>query len=495
MKKLSTILLAFVMILFTQCKPEPETSNETNNNGGSKVTVRCSIPLNNGGKTDFTNLMEDGTINWSDGIESLYLCVPGLETTVGAEIVELVGFSEGNHHVIEFSGEVTEGHLEAGKEYDVWYFGNTKQTGGQNYTVNASPQQTSSGSGVYKMVSSTTSCAYPFNKQSGKLEDLGKYHIASAKVKAVQVGDEIRLDLNGTLKSQVAIAVLDLTDITKLKGSAIKGTAFNLNYDKATQKFEFVVTASSSANISITGTPAETSYIVLYPTDGDNSVKLQNNNNAGYYYNFRTGVKANRVYYRAGVDGSAQPLPWTIANYNNHEYVDLGLPSGLKWAKFNVGAKTEEGTGGYYSWAETATKENYSNGNGTTNALDVYNISGNAQYDAATANMGGTWRMPTMSEYEELIRECTMTWETVNEVQGVRATGPNGNSIFIPGLSYMNNADIAGGYLNQCYYWAATSAKTYQADAFIAKNSNGISVEIKGVTGRYLGRQIRAVSE
>ena len=83
---------------------------------------------------------------------------------------------------------------------------------------------------------------------------------------------------------------------------------------------------------------------------------------------------------------------------NGHEYVDLGLPSGLKWATCNVGANTPEEYGNYYAWGEIVPKTDYSDENCATLGKQLSDISGNANYDAATANWGASWRMPTKEE-------------------------------------------------------------------------------------------------
>ena len=72
-------------------------------------------------------------------------------------------------------------------------------------------------------------------------------------------------------------------------------------------------------------------------------------------------------------------------------------------------------------------------------------ISGNSQYDAATANWGGSWRMPKSTELKELIDNCTWTWTTQNGVNGYKVIGTNGNSIFLPAAGlYGSLLDYAG---------------------------------------------------
>lgn len=131
-----------------------------------------------------------------------------------------------------------------------------------------------------------------------------------------------------------------------------------------------------------------------------------------------------------------------------HDYVDLGLPSGTKWATCNVGASTPEEYGNYYAWGETSTKTEYTEENSVTYGQQMSDISGNAQYDAATANWGSTWRIPNRAEVEELIDNCTWTWTTQNGVNGIKVTGTNGNSIFLPAAG-MSNESIG---LACCYY-------------------------------------------
>ena len=139
--------------------------------------------------------------------------------------------------------------------------------------------------------------------------------------------------------------------------------------------------------------------------------------------------------------------------HEGHEYVDLGLS--VKWATCNVGATSPEEYGDYFAWGETSPKEKYTEKNSLTYGIQMSDISGNAQYDAARANWGGDWRMPTDEEMQELIDECTWTWTTQNGVKGHKVTGPNGNSIFLPAAGSRDGSslDDAGG---SGYYWSST---------------------------------------
>ena len=168
------------------------------------------------------------------------------------------------------------------------------------------------------------------------------------------------------------------------------------------------------------------------------------------------------------------------------EYVDLGLPSGLKWAKCNLGASKPSDYGDYYAWGETAPKADYdwatykwmqagqsdwkyitkyTFADGKTGGI-WYDSSGNfigdnlttlrPADDAATQQLGSPWRMPTVDEQEELITKCTWTWTTQDGVNGYQVDGPNGNAIFLPAAGYrsgsaLGSAGSRGFYLSNSH--------------------------------------------
>jgi hypothetical protein len=158
-----------------------------------------------------------------------------------------------------------------------------------------------------------------------------------------------------------------------------------------------------------------------------------------------------------------------VGKHKGHEYVDLGLPSGLKWATCNIGADSPEEYGDYFAWGEVAPKEYYdwsrykygldadqltkycnSSDYGKDGFIDDKTVL-ELKDDAATANWGGKWRMPTLEEQEELRDNCTWTQTLQNGVDGYKVTGPNGNSIFLPFAGYMDGgvlylAGELGGY-------------------------------------------------
>lgn len=178
---------------------------------------------------------------------------------------------------------------------------------------------------------------------------------------------------------------------------------------------------------------------------------------------------------------------------NDHECVDLGLPSGLKWASCNIGASSPEAYGEYFAWGETNTKDYYYFDNYSLLNLSMDDISGNAQYDAATAKWGPTWRMPTKTEQEELLNYCTWSWTTQNEVKGYKVTGPNGNSIFLPaaGYRYQSESGYAG---EKGYYWSSTSYDKDYSSSYNIVFKNDYK-ELNDGGNRFYGRSVRPVAE
>ena len=141
---------------------------------------------------------------------------------------------------------------------------------------------------------------------------------------------------------------------------------------------------------------------------------------------------------------------------NGHEYVDMGLPSGIKWATCNVGADKPDDFGNYYAWGERRTKKIFD--------IDTYSIyfkkkdnsiSGNRSHDVARKKWGATWRIPTMDDFEELDSLCVWTWGMRNGTDGYIVTAANGNSIFLPAAGACVK-DSVYGVREEGYYWSAT---------------------------------------
>ena len=170
--------------------------------------------------------------------------------------------------------------------------------------------------------------------------------------------------------------------------------------------------------------------------------------------------------------------------------MDLGLS--VKWADRNVGASSPSDYGDYFAWGETSTKSAYIEENCVTYEKDFSDIGGKSQYDAARANWGGSWRLPTEAECEELNKKCTWTWTTQGGHNGYKVTGPNGNSIFLPAAGFrLGTSLFSAGEVG--FYWGSTP---YESDTqrayFLYFDSGGHNVDRDY---RHTGLTVRPVSD
>lgn len=197
-----------------------------------------------------------------------------------------------------------------------------------------------------------------------------------------------------------------------------------------------------------------------------------------------------------------------INYYNGHAYVDLGLPSGTLWATCNVGAEVPEGYGDYFAWGETTGKSSYhwltyKYCNGAPTLLTKYchdswygfnGFTDNLtmllpEDDAATANWGSGWRMPTDAEWRELNSITVIkTWQ--NGVWGSLFIGPNGRSLFLPAAGYRDNSDLDNAG-SDGYYWSNLLTNDPGSAHFISLGE--IVASVYHNKNRYYGLSVRAV--
>lgn len=178
------------------------------------------------------------------------------------------------------------------------------------------------------------------------------------------------------------------------------------------------------------------------------------------------------------------------------EVVDLGLPSGLKWRGWNVGASKPEEYGDLFAWGETSPKASYTNSNYKYRSSDIYGDGIGkkgktliAEDDAATVNVGSGWRTPKISEWRELEEKCTWKWTTRGGVNGMQVTGPNGKSIFLPAAGYCGSSMTYRGSWGS--YWSSTYGNDDWAQAFEFRNEETSSALID----RVIGRSVRPVKD
>lgn len=219
-----------------------------------------------------------------------------------------------------------------------------------------------------------------------------------------------------------------------------------------------------------------------------------------------------------------------------HDYVDLGLPSGTLWATCNVGASKPEEYGDYFAWGETWPKKEYSwdtykwmnEGQSSFEQISKYTIKDritqgcwydgsenfigdektvlDSKDDAATANWGSDWQMPSQSQMTELTNDSytTKTFTTQNGVNGIKITSKNnGNSIFLPAAGYYDNYFYDGSFKSEvnvsvgCYYWSLSHTYT----SYDLNNTTPMACLLSWKSGnysiagmlRYLGMTIRPV--
>ncbi len=197
-----------------------------------------------------------------------------------------------------------------------------------------------------------------------------------------------------------------------------------------------------------------------------------------------------------------------------HEYVDLQLPSGTLWATCNIGADSPEEYGDYFAWGETVPydengKTNFDwstyqwcSGSPTTlskyNPSDSFGVVDNLTEleiadDAASANWGAAWSMPTKEQFDELINSSntTVEWTQENNVFGCKIrSNRNDKSIFLPAAGDRSYSML--GYAgSKGYYWSNTLGSDYPYDSYCLNFDSSGSRTDSG--SRFEGRSIRPV--
>ena len=227
----------------------------------------------------------------------------------------------------------------------------------------------------------------------------------------------------------------------------------------------------------------------------------------GTTYYYRAYVKLDDdVFYgnvRSIMTFGEKPSTPSYTLINGHKFVDLGLPSGLLWARTNIGAASSADDGDYFAWGETKPKSTYSwstykwsdyNDNMTKyNSSDGKTTLESAD-DAATVNWGAPCRMPDSSEFQELYSKCNWSWKSsYNGASGYLVTGPNGNTIFLPASGYRYDGDL-GNHGSYGGYWSRSLDSSY------AGNARGLyfgSGDVRPADDyyRYYGCTVRPVAE
>ncbi len=327
-----------------------------------------------------------------------------------------------------------------------------------------------------------------YTSQDGTLAYIGaNCDYATASVTVSSVGGGTITTTDATFTNQQAIVKFTLTDKSSNDISATQlvvndgTTDYTIIPASATSEIYVAIPGISNKAISLTATVGYDIY-----TFKKSSVTFSN----GSYYAIT--VKLEKV------------VP---------EAVDLGLTSGVKWANMNVGAGCPEDYGHYFAWGETTPQSDnvyswasYKWCNGSSTALTKY--CNNSSYgsggftdsktvldlenDAARANWGGDWRMPTQAEFQELIANTTSTWTTQNGAYGYKFTSKtNSNSIFLPAAGYRWDGGLSDDGSNG-HYWSSSLFESNPSGAWYL-NFKSEGVYTNNNISRYFGHSVRPV--
>ncbi len=460
MKRFGTIVTALlVLVALTQCKKEGQP---TPTNGSEAVTITLDLKSNGGSRVDVNTTT--GEVTYQNG-DVIYVAS-------GGHYIGTLAYNGTN-----FTGGITDPIV--GEPLHFYFLGNV------------APAETLA-AGI------TTTCTVVITDQTEHLPVIEyapsneNYDSGATTYTAMLLNKCALVKFNVTTASEAA------TCITGMK-------------NKVTVDFaENTLTHSQEGNGIIT-LPAGSGekWAILLPQEaveaGEDGTAYSED---GAFTGTRGAVPAirNNGYLTMGIDIMVS-TPNVV-----HEYVDLGLPSGLLWATCNVGAETPEDYGDYFAWGETLPKNTYDWSTyqycmGSIITMTKYCTDSGYGYngftdnlttllpedDAATANWGADWRMPTKEEWQELYQNTTLTWNTQNGVNGWLFTASNGNSLFLPAAGCRSGSSLidAGSF---AFCWSSSLGTDYPYVAWGFYFDSGYS----GYCGmsydtRFFGHSVRGV--
>ena len=452
MKRFGTIVTALlVLVALTQCKKEEQP---TPANGSEAVTITLDLKSNGGTRVDVNSTT--GEVTYQNG--------------------DVVYVASGGHYIgtltyngTNFTGGITDPTV--GEPLHFYFLGNV------------APAETLA-AGI------TTTCSVVISDQTEHLPVI-EYAPSNENY------DSDATTYTAMLLNKCALVKFNVTTASEA-ATCITGMKNKVTLDFA----ENTLTHSQEGNGIIT-LPAGNGekWAILLPQEaveaGEDGTAYSED---GAFTGTRGAVPAirNNGYLTMGID-----IMVSTPNVA-YEYVDLGLPSGLLWATCNVGADTPEGYGDYFAWGETTPKDyygwsTYQHCMGSDYTLTKYCQDPSYGYDgftdilttlepsddAATANWGDGWRMPTQPEFQELLHNTTRIWTTQNGVNGRLFTAANGNSIFLPAAGYRNESSLVD----------AGSGGIYWSNSLYTDRYAWCSVNYVIEAGRCYGFTVRPVRE
>ena len=251
-------------------------------------------------------------------------------------------------------------------------------------------------------------------------------------------------------------------------------------FDVSESGRSYTLSAGGSKSFSVTFTPSVKDY------NYSETITITSDASTGIQYVSLTGRSK-------GSSGGGGTSYTSCPDGNHPHLIDLGLPSGTKWACCNVGASKPEDYGGYFAWGETKEKSkylwdtyiHYSN----WTIYDIGKDIAGSQYDAAKANWGIPWVMPSLEQMNELVDKCTSNWTMMNGVNGIKFTSSNGASIFLPAANNGNELDRRGSYGQ---YWSSSLDESYPSTAWSLRTGEWY-VNAADHLYRYYGCSVRPV--
>ena len=420
MRRIGIIVMTLTIVLgLSQCKKEqPTIANE-----GETVAITLDIQNNGGTRMDVNTVTGEVTYETGDVI---YVASGG--TFIGTL----------THNGTNFGGTIT--NPAVGEPLHFYFLGNVTPT----ETLTAG---------------TTTTCSVVISDQTEHLPVIeyapsNEIYTAGATTFTAHLLNKCALvKFNVTTSSEAA------TCITGMKNTVTVNFA------------EYTLTHSQEGNGVITlPTGNGEKWAILLPQDAieEGSAYSEDGDYTGSY-GAVPDIYENG-YLTLGIEVSVS----TSVTPDEHEYVDLGLPSGLLWATCNVGADSPEDYGDYFAWGEIQPKDvynwntyQYCMGNSTN--MTKYCDNGNYGYngftdnltvletddDAATANWGAGWRMPTREEFQELLDNTTVTSTMQSGVNGSLFTATNGNTLFLPAAGYYWDDELRNAGSNG-HYWSSS---------------------------------------
>ena len=423
MKRLGTIVTALlVLVALTQCKKDEQP---TPANGSEAVTITLDLKSNGGSRVDVNTTT--GEVTYQNG-DVIYVAS-------GGHYIGTLTYNGTN-----FTGGITDPIV--GEPLHFYFLGNV------------APAETLA-------AGTTTTCSVVITDQT---EHLPVIEYAPSN----EYYDSGETTYTAMLLNKCALVKFNVTTASEA-ATCITGMK-----NKVTVNFaENTLTNSQEGNGIIT-LPAGSGekWAILLPQEvveaGEDGTAYSDD---GAFTGTRGAVPAirNNGYLTMGID----------ILVSTPKFIDLGLPSGLLWATCNVGADNPEDYGDYFAWGETQPKDTYNWStyqycNGSYNTLTKYCNNSSYGYngftdnlttlqpedDAATANWGNGWRMPTKEEWQELYQNTTHTWTTQNGVNGRLFTASNGNCLFLPAAGYRGYSFFYSEG-SHGYYWSSSLYTDY----------------------------------